>query len=174
MRAKASPPDRNSEYPPQTLLHRRAVALRTGTPNTVIRGKYMAQRRARPLSPHLTIYKWGPHMAISIINRATGVAMAIAGLIGLVWWLVAAAGGKEAYETFMTWAKWWPGYVVAIGLTWSFFQHMLNGLRHFVLDAGAGYELNTNRRWSIAIFVAAPALTALVWGYVFYGDKLHG
>jgi succinate dehydrogenase / fumarate reductase, cytochrome b subunit len=134
----------------------------------------MAQTGARPLSPHLTVYKWGPHMAISIINRATGVGMAIAGLIGLVWWLAAAASGKDAYETFMGWANWWPGYFIAIGLTWSFFQHMLNGVRHFVLDAGAGYELNTNRRWAIAIFVAAPILTALVRGYVFYGDKLHG
>src|SRR3546814_9015224 len=38
-----------------------------------------------------------------------------------------------------------------IGLTWAFFQHLCSGLRHFVLDTGAGYELKTNKSWSVAI-----------------------
>ena len=92
----------------------------------------MARSSARPLSPYLGIYKWGPHMAVSILNRAMGVGLATVGMAALVWWLVAAATGKEAYDLFMSWASWWPGKVVAVALTFTFFLHLCAGLRHFV------------------------------------------
>ena len=50
-------------------------------------------RKSRPLSPHLGIWRWGPHMAISILHRITGDGLAIVGAMALVWWLVAAASG---------------------------------------------------------------------------------
>ena len=51
----------------------------------------MARTTSRPLSPHLTIWKWGPHMAVSIMHRVTGNGLATVGALGLVWWLMAAA-----------------------------------------------------------------------------------
>ncbi|CAN5306985.1 succinate dehydrogenase, cytochrome b556 subunit [soil metagenome] len=129
----------------------------------------MAQSKQRPLSPHLSIWKWGPHMTISILHRVTGSGLAIVGAIVLVWWLMAAATGRAAYETFMTCAKSPFGYVVMIGLTWSFFQHLLSGLRHFVLDMGAGYELQVNKSWSMLIFFLAIAFTAILWLVIFSG-----
>lgn len=127
----------------------------------------MARTSSRPLSPHLTIWKWGPHMLISILHRITGNGLALVGAMGLVWWLMAAAMGPEAYATFLACATHPLGYVVMIGLTWSFFQHLFSGLRHFVLDMGAGYELNTNRMWSIAATVAAVLVTGFVWLFIF-------
>jgi succinate dehydrogenase / fumarate reductase, cytochrome b subunit len=109
-------------------------------------------------------------MLISILHRATGDGLAIVGAMGLVWWLVAAASGKEAYDQFLVCATSIPGYIVMIGLTWAFFQHLFSGLRHFVLDTGAGYELRTNRNWSIAIPIAAVLTTVLVWLYIFGGS----
>jgi succinate dehydrogenase / fumarate reductase cytochrome b subunit len=123
----------------------------------------MARSSARPLSPHLRVYKWGPHMAVSILNRAMGVGLATVGMVALVGWLVAAASGEKSYETFMSWASWWPGYVVAIGLTFTFFFHLCAGLRHFVMDAGAGFELNTNRAWAWGTIIAAVVLTGGTW-----------
>lgn len=108
-------------------------------------------------------------MAISILHRVTGDGMAIVGALGLVWWLVAAATGPEAYATFMTCATSPIGYVVMIGLTWAFFQHMMSGLRHFVLDIGAGYELQTNKTWSILICVLAIVATAVLWMWILVG-----
>lgn len=102
-------------------------------------------------------------MAVSILNRAMGVGLATVGMLGFTWWLVAAAAGKEAYDSFMSWATWWPGYVVAVGLTFTFFLHLCAGLRHFVMDIGAGFELNTNRAWAWATMVAAVLLTGLTW-----------
>ncbi|CCW17814.1 Succinate dehydrogenase cytochrome b-556 subunit [Sphingobium indicum BiD32] len=126
----------------------------------------MARSNSRPLSPHLTIWKWGPAMAISILHRVTGNGLATVGALGLVWWLMAAATGPEAYATFIKCATSPLGYLVMIGITWAFFQHLFSGLRHFVLDMGAGYELRTNRNWSIAAMVASVLVTGLVWLYI--------
>ncbi|WP_031292404.1 MULTISPECIES: succinate dehydrogenase, cytochrome b556 subunit [Sphingobium] len=126
----------------------------------------MARSTSRPLSPHLTIWKWGPAMAISILHRITGNGLAIVGALGLVWWLMAAAAGPEAYATFVKCATSPIGYIVMIGLTWAFFQHLFSGLRHFVLDMGAGYELRTNKTWSIVVMIGSVVVTALVWAII--------
>ncbi len=140
----------------------------------------------RPLSPHLQIWKWGPHMAVSILHRATGDGMAVIGLGVLVWWLVALASGPDAYASFTGWmwadlgALEWSGAavvgsivkvllkIVTIGLSWAFFTHLMSGLRHFVLDIGAGYELDTNKMWSIASPIIAILLTLGFWALILF------
>jgi succinate dehydrogenase / fumarate reductase cytochrome b subunit len=117
----------------------------------------------RPLSPHLQVWRWGPHMLVSILHRATGDGMALVGLAVLVWWLGALASGPEAYTTFQNVMGSPIGMIVLIGLSWAFFTHMMSGLRHFVLDIGAGYELDINKFWSIAAPVIAIVLTAAFW-----------
>ncbi|MCB2085989.1 MAG: succinate dehydrogenase, cytochrome b556 subunit [Sphingomonadaceae bacterium] len=117
----------------------------------------------RPLSPHLQIWKWGPHMFVSILHRVTGDGMALVGLGVLLCWLGAMASGQTAYDNFVELATSPVGYVVLVGLSWAFFTHMMSGLRHFVLDIGAGYELDTNKFWSIASPVIAVLLTAGFW-----------
>jgi succinate dehydrogenase / fumarate reductase, cytochrome b subunit len=119
--------------------------------------------KTRPLSPHLQIWRWGPHMLVSILHRATGDGMALVGLGVLVWWLGALASGPEAYAIFQNALGSPLGLVVLVGLSWAFFTHMMSGLRHFVLDIGAGYELTTNRFWSIASPAIAVALTMGFW-----------
>jgi succinate dehydrogenase / fumarate reductase cytochrome b subunit len=128
----------------------------------------MAQNRARPLSPHLTIWKWGANMAASIMHRVTGTGLATVGVLVLTWWLVAAASGQKSYDYFLGWAAHPLGRFVLIGLSWAFFQHLGSGLRHFVLDVGAGYELNTNRFWARATFVFGVVMTAALWGYLLF------
>ena len=122
---------------------------------------------SRPLSPHLTIWRWGPHMVVSILHRATGATLATVGGIGLAWWLAAAASGHEQYDRFMRLAHSWVGVVVAVGLSWSFFQHLFSGLRHLLLDTGAGYELRTNKTGAIMTMVGSAAATLAMWAYIF-------
>ncbi len=124
------------------------------------------QNPARPLSPHLQIWRWGPHMLVSILHRATGDGMALVGLPLLVWWLGALASGPAAYTTFQNVMGSWPGLLVLVGVSWAFFQHMTSGLRHFVLDIGAGYELDINRMWSVAAPIIGIVLTAAFWAAV--------
>jgi succinate dehydrogenase / fumarate reductase cytochrome b subunit len=126
----------------------------------------MAKAPPRPLSPHLTVWRWGPHMLVSILHRVTGAGLSIVGLAVLTWWLTALAGGTEAYATFAKAAAHPVGIIVLIGLTWAFFQHLFSGIRHLVMDTGAGFELGTNKRFAILTLVASLLLTALLWVYI--------
>jgi succinate dehydrogenase / fumarate reductase cytochrome b subunit len=126
----------------------------------------MSRNPDRPLSPHLTVYKWGPHMLVSILHRMTGAGLATVGAAALVWWLVAAASGEEAYKSFAEWATSWFGIVVGVGLSWAFFQHTLSGLRHLVMDIGAGFEIQGNKFWATVTLAGSILLTAALWAYI--------
>jgi succinate dehydrogenase / fumarate reductase cytochrome b subunit len=126
----------------------------------------MAEKSSRPLSPHLTIWKWGPHMAVSILHRITGGALTVVGLAILVWWLMAIAQGPEAYSDFTSVSSHWVGTIILIGLSWAFFQHLLSGIRHLVQDAGAALEIETNKRFALLTIIGSVVLTILLWAYL--------
>lgn len=121
-----------------------------------------AGSKNRPLSPHLQIWRWGPHMFVSIMHRVSGQGLVV-GLALLLWWLGALASGQAAYDQLTECMTSVPGYIVMIGVSWSFFNHMSSGLRHFVLDIGAGFELRSNRTWSILTSVMGVVLTIAFW-----------
>ena len=124
------------------------------------------QRGPRPLSPHLTIYRWPVTMMTSITHRATGVALAVGALV-LAWWLVCISNGPEGWESFHAVMDTPPGLVVLFGLTWSLAYHFLNGVRHLAWDLGYGFEKRLAERNSMMIIVAsiliAVAIFALAW-----------
>ena len=132
----------------------------------------MTRNPERPLSPHLTIWKWGPHMLVSILHRVTGTGVAVVGGAILVWWLMAAAEGGDSYATFIGWADWrtfpWS-LVIWIPLTWAVFQHTLSGVRHLVMDLGAGYELPTNKLWANMTILGSTLLTVALWAWIIWG-----
>ncbi len=129
----------------------------------------MAVAGKRPISPHLGVYRWGPHMLVSILHRATGDGLAILGAALLVVWLGCAAAGPATYDLFIHHIGAWYGQVVLVGLSWAFFQHSASGIRHLVLDTGAGYELAANRRWSIFVALTGIVLTAALWVFILWG-----
>jgi succinate dehydrogenase / fumarate reductase, cytochrome b subunit len=135
----------------------------------------MAQNPNRPISPHLGVYKWGPHMAMSISHRVTGVLLATVGMVTLLWWLYAIATGPEAYAAFQSYvvsagekatafqmAVNWFFRLLGLAVVWSFFQHVFSSIRQLLMDVGAGFELTTNKTWSLLIFIAAVTATGLV------------
>ena len=126
----------------------------------------MAEPNNRPLSPHLSIWRWGPHMAVSILHRVTGTGLSILGLGVLTWWLMALADGPEAYGPFTAAAAHPLGLVVLIGLTWAFFQHLFSGIRHLAMDSGAAFELDTNKRFAVLTILASVLVTAVLWAYL--------
>src|SRR5215213_2941272 len=129
----------------------------------------MAQPATRPVSPHLTIWRWGPGMAVSILHRVTGAALSFLGLAVLTWWLTSLAGGPDTYARFTSASSNIFGKIVLIGLTWAFFQHLLSGIRHLVMDTGAGFELGTNKRFAILTIVGSVLLTAVLWVFILGG-----
>jgi succinate dehydrogenase / fumarate reductase cytochrome b subunit len=126
----------------------------------------MAEQRARPMSPHLTIWRWGPHMLVSILHRITGGALTVAGLALLVWWLLSLAGGGDTYGDFTDAAENPVGLVVLVGITWAWFQHLLSGIRHLFMDAGQAFELGVNKKAAIATLIGSVVLTAALWATI--------
>lgn len=118
--------------------------------------------QARPLSPHIQIYRWTLTMALSILHRATGLAL-YAGTGLLVWWLTAVATGPEAYAQVQMIAGSWFGRLVLFGYTWALFHHMFGGLRHFVWDTGRGFELNKVETLARISAVMPLVLTTASW-----------
>lgn len=124
----------------------------------------------RPLSPHLQVYKPQLTSTLSILHRATGVALAVGTLL-LTWWLVAAAAGPEAFATVQTFIGSWIGRLLLFGWTFALFYHLCNGIRHLFWDAGKGYELPTVYATGWLAVIAALALTVVAWfwGYASMG-----
>ena len=120
----------------------------------------------RPLSPHLQVYRLPLLALLSIGHRLTGLALTF-GTFLLVWWLVAAATGPEAYATAQAAISSVIGRLLLFGWTLALFYHLCNGIRHLFWDVGYGYELKAAYASGWAVLAAAVALTLLawVWGY---------
>ena len=102
-------------------------------------------------------------MLVSILHRITGRGLSVVGLASLTWWLWALADGPDAYRDFAGHAQSWYGLVVLVGLTWAFWQHLLSGIRHLVMDIGAGFELRINKLFAVLTIAGGLFLTALTW-----------
>ena len=122
----------------------------------------------RPLSPHLQIYRWRLTMAMSILHRATGIALAV-GTLMVIWMLLAAATGESAFTQFQNFAASPLGLFMLFGWTVSLFYHMFNGVRHLFWDIGLGFEIKSAFRSGYAVLIATALCTALVWWNVFFG-----
>ncbi len=117
----------------------------------------------RPRSPHLGIYRWQITMTMSILHRATGVALAV-GTLALVYWLVAAGMGPDSYADAQALFGSWLGQFLLWGWTFSLFYHLCNGIRHLAWDAGWGFQIKTVYITGYTVWVAAALLTgAALW-----------
>ena len=119
-------------------------------------------RKARPLSPHLSIYKPIPTMVASITHRITGVALYFGTALG-AWWLLAAAAGPGAYDVAMGFLTSWFGLLILFGYTLLLVTHALGGIRHFIWDTGAMMDKFTSRKMAFATGIGGLAITVLIW-----------
>jgi succinate dehydrogenase / fumarate reductase, cytochrome b subunit len=129
-----------------------------------------AARRERPLSPHLTAYRWPITMTMSILHRITGGALYFGTLL-VAWWLIAAATSEHYFE-FVSWVFGsWIGRLVLFGYTWALLHHMLGGIRHLIWDTGTAIDKESSTRIAWATLAGSVVLTVLVWiaGYMARG-----
>ena len=122
----------------------------------------MIEAKARPLSPHLGIYKKQLTSGMSILHRFTGIGLTF-GVVVFVAWLTALANGEEAYADFTTYAQSLVGQALLFGFTAALFYHLCNGIRHLAWDSGAGLDIKTAYKTGYAVFAVAILLTALIW-----------
>ena len=113
-----------------------------------------------PLSPHLSVYKWQITMILSITHRATGVFLSL-GLLFLSCWLLAIASGPEAFAAVNQHVTAWYGRVILIGVVFSIYFHLCNGIRHLVWDVGYGFEIKSFYSSGYAVLIATAILTVL-------------
>jgi succinate dehydrogenase / fumarate reductase, cytochrome b subunit len=127
---------------------------------------------ARPLSPHLQIYRWPVTMATSIAHRGTGLALA-AGTLLITWWLVAVASGDSQFSLFSTVARNPIGQILLFAFVWSLAFHLLNGVRHLAWDIGYGFSVPVANRTGVLV-VALSLLAALAaFAYAYSLRGLH-
>ena len=122
----------------------------------------MANGSGRPLSPHLQVYKLPLTAVKSITHRITGVGLAVGTLL-LVWWLVAAATGPEAFARAQGFIGSFFGLLLMFGWTAALYYHLCNGIRHLVWDAGKSFELTDADRNNKVVLGATAVLTVLTW-----------
>jgi succinate dehydrogenase / fumarate reductase cytochrome b subunit len=121
---------------------------------------------SRPLSPHLQIYRPQLTSILSILHRFTGVGLAL-GAVLFAYWIAAAAYGADAFQRANALIVSGFGRLVFFGLTFAFFYHFANGLRHLAWDAGFGFDLKTLNRSGIAVVAASFVATFAVWAWAY-------
>lgn len=120
------------------------------------------QKPARPLSPHIQVYRWNWTSLMSICHRASGVAL-VAGTLLLVYWLAALADGPQAYAGARAVLGSILGRLVLLGFSAALFFHLCNGIRHLFWDAGLGFELPAARASARAVIVFTVIFTCAAW-----------
>jgi succinate dehydrogenase / fumarate reductase cytochrome b subunit len=117
----------------------------------------------RPLSPHLQVYDMlQMTSALSISHRITGIVWT-AGVLVMVWWLVAAAAGPNAFANVQWFLSSFLGILLLMGVTAAAWYHTLAGIRHLAWDAGWGYDIPTTYKTGRAVLIGTAVLTALTW-----------
>lgn len=117
---------------------------------------------SRPLSPHLSVYRWPITMTLSILHRVTGVALSV-GFVVLALWIVCAASGSAAYADTQALLGSGVGRLLLIGWSFAFFYHLSNGIRHLVGDAGRGLEKHQATRSAWFVVAVTVILTLAYW-----------
>ncbi len=118
--------------------------------------------RERPLSPHLSVYRFMYTMALSIAHRITGVALSISSLL-LVYWLVAVASGPGPYAQAVQVLSHPFATAIFMLASFCFFYHLSNGIRHLFWDLGHGFELKVARASGWTVAIVAVLLTVVTW-----------
>ena len=119
-------------------------------------------KAARPMSPHLQVWRWHVTMFCSIFNRATGIALYVGALI-LAAWAVCLAAGPAPYGGFLRLMGSPLGWIILFGLTVSLFYHLAAGVRHLVWDSGYGFQPKLADLTGAACLAFAAAASVLVW-----------
>ena len=117
---------------------------------------------ARPLSPHLQVWRWHVTLFCSIAHRATGMAL-YAGALMLAGWAVALASGPGGYEAYKAVLGSLPGKLVLFGMTVSIFFHLATGVRHLVWDTGHGFKPKDADLTGVVAMAFGIAAAVVVW-----------
>ncbi|GAB4197285.1 MAG: succinate dehydrogenase, cytochrome b556 subunit [Wenzhouxiangellaceae bacterium] len=121
--------------------------------------------KARPLSPHLQVYRPQLTSVLSIMHRLTGLILLLFALLWLSW-LAALVNGAEAYAKLTSLLAGLPGQLILIAVSWALFYHMANGIRHLLWDAGWLLDLSGAYASGWTVLIVSFAATGIYWGMI--------
>ena len=118
--------------------------------------------RPRPLSPHLTIYRWPLTMILSIMHRVTGAALSL-GMIVFILWLLTIAFSQNGYNFFLSIMESRLGQLGLFLWSFAFFLHFCNGIRHLYWDTGRGFDKDKVELSARLVIFGSVILTIFFW-----------
>jgi succinate dehydrogenase / fumarate reductase cytochrome b subunit len=121
-----------------------------------------AKSSARPLSPHLQVYRLPLAAWLSITHRITGIGLTLGTLL-LTWWVAAAAYGEESYAVFSDFISSPFGLFILFGFSVALFFHLCNGLRHLLWDIGKNFSIAATKTSNTFVLAGTVILTAIAW-----------
>jgi len=120
----------------------------------------------RPLSPRLSIYRWGAPMLASLAHRASGVVLVLFVLVYL-WLLQGLTGTPDEFSDIQSWLHSFMGKIILWITGSSLIYHLFNGIRFLCLDAGWG-ESREMMRWTARLAVGAGVAAVVVLGVMLW------
>ena len=81
----------------------------------------------------------------------------------MTYWLMAATYGPEAFATAQALIGSWFGRLVMLGVVFSLWYHLANGIRHLAWDAGWGFEMTQLRASGLAVVAVAVVMTVVTF-----------
>ena len=120
----------------------------------------MSNSRARPISPHLQVYRPQLTSVLSIMHRLTGVFLSGVTVV-LSLWLVSIALGEAAYSPFAVLWDSWISTLLMAGVVFCVYYHLLNGVRHLAWDWGLGFSLSRVYATGWAVVGGSLTLSAI-------------
>ena len=120
------------------------------------------QHKNNPLSPHLQIYRWNISSLLSIAHRIVGVINILAITTICIWSLLLLLG-SESYQSINFFLNTFFGKFLAVSLCWTFSFHILNELRHLILDLGYGFDLKVSKITGVSALIGSFVFTILFY-----------
>lgn len=127
-----------------------------------------ARPETRPISPHLSVWRWHVTMLSSILHRVTGIGLYGAAILFALW-LMAAAAGPEVYAPVQSFLVSPLGGLMVYLTVAALAYHLANGIRHLVFDTGAGLQPSDadTSAWFVILFAIAAPIG--LWALVTFG-----
>jgi succinate dehydrogenase / fumarate reductase, cytochrome b subunit len=120
------------------------------------------ERVERPLSPHLQVYRWPISMALSILHRASGIALGV-GTLAFTWWVTSIAISPNAFAIVQAVFDSLLGQLILAGWTFALIFHLSTGVRHLFWDFGYGFVAPQYERSAWIAIAMTICGTILVW-----------
>ncbi len=120
--------------------------------------------RARPLSPHLNIYRKQISSVLSIFHRLTG--MLLFSVLSLAaWWFILWVFSKFD-PSYLQVTHYLPFKLVLILTSVSSFYHLCTGIRHLIWDTGRCFSIKAINISGWTAVGSSLIMTIIFWVFI--------